>query len=95
MVLESREKVDRCGVCKGDGSSCKNKLEAVSRSPAIFVNVTDRKPVKSKLNATKSDNVTRDEFGERINNRKFPVVKNETKPAKINKTEDAAGKSLC
>ena len=82
-------------MCKGDGTSCKSKFEAISRSPAIFVNVTDRKPSKSKLNATKSDNVTRDEFGEKISNRHFTVVGNKTKSVTTNKTENAAGKSPC
>eukprot|EP00795_Rhopilema_esculentum_P010253 gene10253-18947_t len=70
MELGSKEKVDRCGVCKGDGGSCREKFVAKLQNPAaVFVNVTDRKANRTKsfhntgnvtafINATVAHNMT-------------------------------------
>lgn len=61
LELDSRERPDRCGVCKGDGSSCRKQTQMkIPKARAVFVNVTDR-PKKIKLfgNTTKLANNTK------------------------------------
>eukprot|EP00794_Sanderia_malayensis_P015856 gene15856-17454_t len=44
LVLGSTDKVDRCGVCNGDGSSCEGQMNSTDLTkPVVHVNITDKR----------------------------------------------------
>ena len=104
MDLGSKEKVDRCGVCKGDGGSCREKFVAELRNPAaVFVNVTDRKANRTKgfhtignattiINATVAPNMT-DAGSRSMNVTNKNTANFETPKAKSGNVNNSTGKN--
>ena len=79
LELESRERFDRCGVCKGNGSSCRKTSVNRIKTPTLFVNASDRpRFTAKKLNISQNATILASNVRGYTNNSKGFVMQNMT-----------------
>ena len=95
LVLGSGEKFDGCGVCKGDGSSCKAKLDTANSKSIIVSNATDNttQPLKVGLSSSNFTNIVNDTTSVAVTNGSLNANSTEkTKTVNATSQENATGK---